>query len=127
MDVAGNERPISRGYLKASHRETDEAKSEPYKPFHPHMNPKPVIPGEINQYAIELMPVSNLFKSGHSLKLVIRSQDDLLQSRVGLWGLGHLPSARTVTHKIYRETEHQSYLLLPIIPKSDEAQWVEGS
>ncbi|MEW6663877.1 MAG: CocE/NonD family hydrolase [Thermodesulfobacteriota bacterium] len=127
VDVAGNEIPISRGYLKASHRETDETKSKPYKPFHPHTNPRPVIPGEINEYAVELMPVSNLFRSGHSLKLVIRSQDDLLHSRVGLWGLGHLPAARTVTHKIYRERGHQSYLLLPIIPKSDEALWIEGS
>jgi hypothetical protein len=59
-----------------------------------------------------LMPTSNVFQKGHSIELIVRNQDDLL-SRLGAWGVYHLPFMRTVTHKIY---SGKSYLLLPVIP-----------
>jgi len=125
-DVApdGNEIPISRGYLKASHRDLDQARSKPYKPYHTHTDPKPVTPGEIYEYAIEIMAVSNVFKAGNSLKLVIRNQDNLLD-RLGLWGLYHLPGSATISHKIYRDRTRPSHLLLPVIPQTDKSQWIE--
>ena len=122
---SGEQMPLSRGYLKASHRALDEARSKPYKPYHPHTSSEPVDPGKIYEYAIELMPVSVVMKAGHSLKLVIRNQDDLMD-RLGLWGLYHLPQSNTVTHKIFRDKDHQSHLLLPFIPVTDGSSWVDA-
>ena len=101
FDVApsGLETPLSRGYLKASHRALDPVKSKPYKPYHPHTEPEPVEPGIIYEYAIEIMPISVVMKTGHALKLAVRNQDNLMDT-LGLWGLYHLPHSKTVTHKI---------------------------
>jgi putative CocE/NonD family hydrolase len=123
VDPSGKEVSISRGYLKASHRAVEEKRSKPYQPFHPHTDPQPVVPGEVYEYFIELMPVSIIFKPGHSMKLVIRNQDDMLD-RLGAWGLCHLPLSKTVSHKIYHDKDHLSFLLIPIIPKTDESQWI---
>lgn len=125
VDPAGNAMPLSRGHLKASHRAIDDKISKPYRPYHPHTEAVPVKPGEIYEYAIELMPLSVVMRAGHSLKLVIRNQDDLMD-RLGLWGLYHLPHAKTVTHKIYRDKNHQSHLLIPVIPDTDESLWIDA-
>ncbi len=39
--------PVSKGWLKASHREKDAARSTPERPFYTHVNPQPLTPGEI--------------------------------------------------------------------------------
>ena len=48
-------------------------------------------PGEVIEYAIAMMPTSNVFKKGHRMELVIRNQDDLL-SRLGIWACTCVPS-----------------------------------
>jgi putative CocE/NonD family hydrolase len=112
VDPAGNRQLVSAGYLKAAHRALDEKKSNPYQPVHPRQDPVPVPPGEVVDYAIAMMPTSNVFQRGHSMELIIRNQDDLL-SRLGTWGVYHLPFMRTVTHNIHFGKSH---LLLPVIP-----------
>ena len=39
--------PVSKGWLKASHREKDETRSTPTRPFYTHTNPQPLKPGEV--------------------------------------------------------------------------------
>ncbi|MDH5696217.1 MAG: CocE/NonD family hydrolase, partial [Dehalococcoidia bacterium] len=53
-DIApdGSERELTRGWLKASHRAIDPGKSKPWSPYHIHINPEPVKPGKIYEYAI---------------------------------------------------------------------------
>jgi predicted acyl esterase len=74
----------------------------------------PVSPGEVVEYAIAMMPTSNVFRKGHCMELIVRNQDDLL-ARLGTWGAYHLPFMRTVTHHIHFSKSH---LLLPVIPAS---------
>ena len=113
IDSEGNRHLVSTGYLKAAYRALDPEKSKPYKPVHLRQDPIPVVPGGPVDYAIALMPTSNVFLRGHCMELIIRNQDDLL-SRLGTWGVYHLPFMRTVTHKIYFGKSH---LLLPVIPR----------
>jgi len=108
----GNRQLVSAGYLKAAHRALDEKKTKPYQPIHPRQDPVPVPPGEVLEYAIAMMPTSNVFQKGHSMELIIRNQDDLL-SRLGTWGVYHLPFMRSVTHNIHFG---ESHLLVPLIP-----------
>ncbi len=124
-DVApdNSEVELSRGWLKASHRAVDETRSKPWNPFHPHTSPEPVVPGEIYQYVIELSPTSNVFQAGHRIKLEIASLDHpraLAPSAAAAAGASypqyHICSSTTTIHKIYHDEEHQSHLLLPIIP-----------
>jgi predicted acyl esterase len=114
VDPKGNRQLVSSGYLKAAYRALDVTKSLPYQPVHPRQDPVPVSPGEVVEYAIAMMPTSNVFRKGHCMELIVRNQDDLL-ARLGTWGAYHLPFMRTVTHHIHFSKSH---LLLPVIPAS---------
>ncbi|MCW3992867.1 MAG: hypothetical protein NWE79_09155 [Candidatus Bathyarchaeota archaeon] len=61
---------------------------------------------------MELVPCCNVFFRGHRIQLEISSDDPPKMSESRL----HICSSRVTLHKIYRDSEHQSHLLLPIIP-----------
>jgi predicted acyl esterase len=116
---------LTRGYLKASHREVDEERSEPYLPYHPHREAVPVPPGEIIEYAIELSPLANVFRPGHRIRLSITCLDHLRHPPPDLeLGAGHLPwhvcRNATVTHHVHHGPTTPSHLLLPVIPAGRE-------
>lgn len=117
------EREITRGWLKASQRSLDPQRSKPWKPWHKLTRAarKPIVPGEVNDYAIELMASANLFKSGHRICIDITSVD----VPTGVGGATnveyvpyHICSSRTVLHRIYHDEQHPSHLLLPLIPQT---------
>ncbi len=117
---SGAQSLVSIGYLKASHRKLDGARSTPLQPYHTHDAAMPVTPGEINEYAIELSPIGYVFKAGHRLLLEVRS---LEHSKEGAEGVQppntiHLCSSKTTLHKIYRDTNRRSRLLLSVVPKA---------
>jgi uncharacterized protein len=112
VDEKGNKMLVCTGYLAAEFRALDPVKSKPYRPIHLRQDPVPVPPGEKEEYAIEFMATSNVFKKGHRMQLVIRNQDDLM-GRLGLWGVYMLPCMQTIKHDIYFGKSH---LLLSVIP-----------
>jgi uncharacterized protein len=112
VDEKGARMLVCTGYLAAEFRALDQVKTKPYLPVHPRQDPVPVPPGEKVEYAISLMPSSNVFKKGHRMQLIIRNQDDLM-SRLGLWGVYMLPHMQTTRHDIHFGKSH---LLLPVIP-----------
>ena len=120
-DVAptGAEAPLGRGYLKASHRALDAQKSKPGEPYHPHTKEsvEAIKPGEINEYAVDLGVITNVFTPGHRIKLTIESMESPRDPEMQIHYHPHLNSSKTTLHKIYRDREHQSHLLLPVIGK----------
>jgi predicted acyl esterase len=114
------EREVSRGWLKASHRAIDEAKSKPGRPWHPLTREaqQPVEPGVVNEYAIEILSTANLFKAGHRICVDVMSMD--VPTGVGgatnaEYVAYHICSSSTTVHRIHRDAKHPSHLLLPII------------
>ncbi|MFC1901945.1 CocE/NonD family hydrolase [Chloroflexota bacterium] len=118
IDEHGAERRLSQGYFKASHRALDKEKSTPSQPYHPHDKTEPVVPGEICEYAIALETIAHVFKAGHQLKLDIRSMESPHDDEFLVHYHPHLCSSQTTLHKIYRNKEYQSHLLLPVIDES---------
>jgi putative CocE/NonD family hydrolase len=117
VDESGSEvLRIGTSYLKASHRAVDASKSQPYAPWHPHTGSETIIPGEIYEYAVELLPMGHVFKAGHRIKLEIFSMESPKDPEMQTHYHPHLCSSQTTVHKIYRDNEHQSHLLLPVIP-----------
>jgi predicted acyl esterase len=113
----GAETRVSIGWLKASHRELDPARSKPYKPFHPHTRAVPVQPGRVVEYAIELCDSSYVFKAGHRVQLLVKAQDAPWEGSSYIYRLSnHLASSRETRHTIYHTPEFPSHLLLPVIP-----------
>jgi predicted acyl esterase len=115
----GRKTQLSTGWLKASQREVDEKKSTPWRPHHPHTRSIPVDLHKPYEYAIRIYSMSNVFKAGHRIQLELSSQESLTDPNLGLLPPDsfHLPSGRATTHKVYRDKDHPSHLLLPVIPK----------
>ncbi len=117
------ERELTRGWLKASHRALDASRSKPWKPWHPLTREaqKPVVPGEINEYAIEILSTANLFRKGHRICLDVTCLD-VPAGTAGLTTVEYIPfhvcSSKTVLHKIYHNEKYPSHLVLPVIPRS---------
>lgn len=128
---------LSRGWLKASHWELDTERSTPWQPYHSHRNPQPLEPDQIYDYAIEMMPIANVFRAGHRIGLEIACDDRGLVEGGRGWLSSLFPSdpdritvdemmmqrfycqlavdSRPKRLTIHHEEDHPSYLLLPIL------------
>lgn len=124
-DPEGKEIILSRGYLKASHRELDEKLSKPWLPVHTHIKPRPLVPGQVYQFSINIYPTANLFKAGHRVVLKISSADDEPENvqEVRMYHLSS-PVANTIT--VYHSAEYPSHLLLPITKGNIVGTYVSG-
>jgi hypothetical protein len=114
------ERELTRGWLKASYRALDEARSKPGEPFHKLTRDAiaPVEPGKIVEYQIQIIATANQFKAGHRLSLEIAAMD----APTGTGAMTdveyipyHVCRSETVTHSIYHDAERPSHLLIPVI------------
>ena len=113
IEPEGKETCISRGYLKASHRELDPDLSKGWLPVHKHTNPQPLVPGQIYLFSIVMNPAAHLFKAKHRIALKISSADDIPENLYEV-GHEHLVSQTPNTITIYHDAEHPSYMVLPI-------------
>ena len=66
---------ITRGWLRASHRALDPARSTEMVPYHSHSDPQPLTPNEVYKFEISLEPMAYLIKQGHRLRLEIVNGD----------------------------------------------------
>ena len=58
--------PVTKGWLRASHRKLDPEKSLPYRPYHAHDERLWLKPGEIVECQVEIWPTSMVFRKGHA-------------------------------------------------------------
>ncbi|MBN2026804.1 MAG: CocE/NonD family hydrolase [Actinobacteria bacterium] len=110
-DEDGTYKVISRGWLKASHREIDEERSLPYRPFHPHQREEPLEPGKIYEFLIEILPVCNVFYPGHRIRIEISCID----SQYHDFPYTHFPSPYIGKVNIHSSPEHPSSITLPVV------------
>jgi putative CocE/NonD family hydrolase len=97
---------LTEGIIRASYREsTSEA--------------KPIVPGKVYEYKIDLWSTSNVFLKGHRIRLEVSSSNFPRFDR----NLNTGKSASTsevfvkATNKILHDPAHPSALILPIIPR----------
>ena len=145
FDPAGNEvtfegstdpnTPIANGWLRASHRALDPERSRPWQPFHPHDRVEPLLPDEIYEVDVEIVPTCIVVPAGYRLGLWVRGRDyeyrgpldeygqTFYYATRGTGGMTHAdPDDRpeeifggTVT--VHVGGEHPSHILLPVIPE----------
>jgi len=108
----GKTRILTKGWLRASQRELDPEKSKPYKPYQLHQRREKLEPGKVYEYAMEIRETSNAFLPGHRLVLEIRGQNGGPDDTLWVHTCNPIPTK----HTVHYGGEHQSYLLLPIIP-----------
>jgi predicted acyl esterase len=124
--------PLAKGWLRASHRKLAPGRSKPYRPYHPHDELQPLVPGEVVRLDVEIWPLSVIAPRGYRLGLLVQGRDferrtaaRLANFRVPLRGSGPYlhddPSDRPPEVFGGRTTLHTgpaapSFLLLPVVP-----------
>ncbi len=107
--------PVALGWLRASHRELDEARSTPHQPVHPHTREQKLAAGEIVPVDIEIWPTSVLFEKGEKLRLIVQGSDIYWYPSEGHTN-GHLDTVNRGDHVIHTGGRYESFLLAPVVP-----------
>lgn len=118
----GQEFPMAMGWLRASHREKDPARSIPGRPWHTHARRLDLEPGVPVEVEVEIWPTSMTLRPGERLRLVISANDDYIWQAPWAPGLRHDDPVDRATERfagknvIHTGPDHASFLLLPVIP-----------
>ena len=105
--------PLTKGWLRASHRKTDALKSTPYRPFHPHDERQWLEPNQPVECPIEIWPTCIVLKKGHKLRFDIQPRDGVGAAPYTHY---HCDYNAGATNTIYAGGDKQTYLLVPFIP-----------
>ena len=106
---------VTRGWLRASHRALDPARSTEMAPYHTHSNPQPLTPNEVTKFEISLEPTAYLFKAGHRIRLEIVNGDSPVSEQ--LWSHYYRPD-KIGADTIHHSAQYPSQLVLPVAPGS---------
>jgi hypothetical protein len=127
--------PIGSGWLRASHRRLDPVRSKPYQPFHPHDREEPLVPGEVYECDVEIVPTCIVVPAGWRLALTVRGKDYEYTGEIGEFGKTFVYGTRGtggMTHNdpqnrprdvfggrvtLHAGGDRAAYLLVPIIPE----------
>ena len=102
---------VTRGWLRASHREIDKAHSTGMVPRYTHRNPEPLTPGVIYKLEISLEPMAYLFRKGHRIRLELVNGDSPVSE--ALWPHYYRPD-KIGTDTIHHGADYPSALILPV-------------
>lgn len=126
-DANGNERTVTRGWLRGSQRELDPDKSKPWRPYHKHTSRDPLTPGEIYEFQIEINPVGLLVKPGEKLGIRIKGADnEQAQDIIEHMAMGHLARAGVSVVSVYHNADYPSQLLLPVTRGNIVGTFISG-
>jgi uncharacterized protein len=125
--------PVGLGWLRASQRKLDPARSLPYRPWHTHDAIQPLVPGKAEELDIEIWPTCIAIPAGYRLALAVRGKDYAYPGepivipgvKYTLTGVGPFLHDHPVDrpkevfrgrNAIHFATGQQPYVLLPVIP-----------
>jgi hypothetical protein len=103
----GKARDLTQGWLRASHRALDPARSRPYRPDHPHDSAEPLIPGATVWFEIAILPTAHRFAQGHRLRLSLTSEDD---NGFAMQGMSHTGLGMPARNRVFSASQ----LILPV-------------
>jgi putative CocE/NonD family hydrolase len=105
---------VSKGWMRASHRQKDEKRSTKLRPFYTHNSPQPIIPGEIYKLDIEVMPCAYVFKTGHRIRLEIANMDSPMTDAIFTHQYLYY---KVGTDTIHHNLKYPSRIHLPLISR----------
>ena len=126
--------PVGIGWLRASHRKLDPARSLPYRPWHTHDFSEKLIPGEPVELDVEIWPTCIVVPPGYRLALTLRGKDyevdgadaGVANAMYPMKGVGPFthndprdrpPEIFGGRYTLHLAPGRMPYVLLPIIPR----------
>jgi predicted acyl esterase len=120
FDGAHEPTPVTRGWLRASHRDLDAGLSTPERPYHSHRQSQKLSPGLMYRVDVELWPTSMVYPKGYRLALNVQGRDFQFEGIPGRIvhddPTDRDPAEFGGTHTIATGGPRESYLVLPVIP-----------
>ncbi len=103
---------LTEGLLRAIHRQTKNPSQAPFVPlgiYHTFRkeDAKPLVPGEVEEIPITLLPISNVFRKGHSIRVAIAGHDKAMKDRC--------PEKGIPVISLERKSIYPSCIVLPVI------------
>jgi uncharacterized protein len=107
--------PVALGWLRASHRDLDAARSTAWQPVHPHTTETLLHPEERVPLDIEIWPSSTRFEAGEALRLIVQGHDVYSESLPNLPFARHEETRNRGIHRLWTGEKYDSHLLVPWI------------
>jgi len=104
---------VTKGWLRASHRKLDPARSLPFRPYHAHDERWWLNPNEPVECQVEIWSTSMVFAKGHRIRLDIQPRDGVGSAPYTHYHADYNAGAENAVHA---GGERPSYLILPIVP-----------
>jgi putative CocE/NonD family hydrolase len=102
---------VSRGWLRASHRRLDTARSKPGRPWHCNDKGEPLEAGSVYEFDIEIWPTAWRFERGHRIRIELAPGDSAYFDGP----FCHFYGTKMGTDTYHHNAERPSHLLLPVI------------
>jgi uncharacterized protein len=102
---------VTKGWLRASHRALDEARSTEMEPYHTHTDPQPLKPGEVARFDISVEPNAFRFKKGNRIRLELANGDSPVTDV--LWTHYYQPN-KIGQDTLWHNARYPSQLVLPV-------------
>lgn len=123
----GQERVITRGWLRGSQRRIDPTRSKPWQPYHSHESRETLTPLHIYEFNIEINPIGLLLKCGERLTLRIKSADDEpAAGTIEHTAMGHIRRNTAARICVQHNAEYPSELLLPVTGGNRVGTFISG-
>jgi predicted acyl esterase len=102
---------LTEGLLRAIHRKVRDASDAPFVPlgiYHSFLEADavPLVPGEVTEIGITLLPFSSVFRKGHSIRVAIAGHDMSMKDRCPKEGVPEL--------SFERSARYPSHVVLPV-------------
>ena len=109
----GQETYVQRGWLRASHRKLDPARSTALRPYHTHLraDAQPLERLAPTFMRVEVFPFAHAFRAGSRLRLWI----DAPTSHTGFWAFA--PHPEPTVNTVLHDPDHPSRLVLGRLPR----------
>lgn len=104
--------PVALGWLRASHRELDAAKSTDWLPVHSHARQLLLVRGEPERLDIEIWPSGTRFEAGEGLRLIVQGRD-VYRYPAGVMSDRHDTLVNRGKHVLFGGNRTLSYLQVP--------------
>jgi predicted acyl esterase len=105
-------RVVSKGWMKASHRELNKELSTEYAPWYAHKKVEPLEPGKIYAFEVSILHAASVFKKGSRIRIELANGDSAITDFV--FEHVYLPN-KIGRDTIYHSPAHPSQVLLPVV------------
>ncbi len=127
QDAQGNERVLTRGWLRGSQRKLDASRSKPWQPVHQHDERQPLLPNEIYEFNIEIQSIGIELKPGERIGLRIKGADNEVPVTINEdIGSGAVSRPMVSIVSVHHNDDCPSHLLLPVTRGNRVGTFISG-